>query len=360
MANLFDPIKLGAIEAPNRILMAPLTRIRATKEHVPTDLIREHYVQRASAGLILSEATGISREGLGWPRAPGIWNEEQVEAWKPVTEGVHKANGRIVCQLWHMGRLARADTTGMQPVSASETLAYEAQELPKNPYSRARAATKEDIARIVDDYGTAAANAMRAGFDGVQIHSANGYLIDQFLRDSTNHRDDEYGGSPENRMRLLKEVVTRVAETVGPDRLSVRLSPNGETQDCDDSNPEALFVPAARMLHEARLGYLELREQGPTDTFGASDVPKLSPQIRKAFPGPLVLNQEYTFETATADVESGLADAISFGRLYIANPDLVARFAKGTALNPPNPDTFYTKGAEGYTDYPTLEEAEAA
>ena len=358
MPSLFDPIALGAIEAPNRILMAPLTRTRATEDHVPTEVMVDYYRQRAGAGLIISEATGISRIGLGWPRAPGIWTDEQTEAWKPVTAAVHDAGGRIICQMWHMGRLARPDVTGMQPLSSSATRAPYANP-DKNPYGEARAATLDDIAQTLDDYAAAARNAMAAGFDGVQVHSANGYFIDQFLRDGTNHRDDDYGGSPENRIRLMREVMERVVAEVGGDRASIRLSPNGETQGADDSDPAAVFVPAAQALETIGIAFLELREQSPTSTFGSSDVPKLSPQIRSVFTGPLVLNQEYGKASAQADLDSGIADAISFGRPYIGNPDLAERFRRDADLNQDNPKTWYARGAEGYTDYPAMEAADA-
>lgn len=353
MPTLFDPITLGAIEAPNRILMAPLTRTRATPEHVPTEIMIEYYTQRASAGLIISEATGISRQGLGWPAAPGLWTREQVEAWKPVTESVHRAGGRIVAQLWHMGRLARPDVTGLQSLS-SWTLRAPYHDPEKNPYDTPRAMTLDDIRQTLDDYAAATRNAIEAGFDGVQVHGANGYLIDQFLRDNTNQRDDDYGGTPENRIRLMREVMERVIAEAGAGRVSIRLSPNGETQGADDSDPEAVFVPAAKVLDDLGIGFLELREQSPDGTFGASNVPKLSPKIREVFKGPLVLNQDYDQQSGQRDLDAGVADAIAWGRLWIANPDLVERFRQSAALNPPNPKTFYVPGPQGYTDYPAL------
>lgn len=358
-ATLFDPIDLGAIAAPNRILMAPLTRGRSSAGHVPvTELKAEYYGQRAEAGLIIAEATGISQEGLGWPSAPGIWSDEQVEAWKPVTDEVHARGGRIVLQLWHMGRLVHSDfLDGAQPVSASATTApgdaHTAEG--KKPYVEARALEASEIPRIITDYVHAAKNAIAAGFDGVQIHGANGYLIDQFLRDNSNFRTDEYGGTIENRVRLLREVTQAVADAVGPERTSVRLSPNGETQGADDSNPVALFTAAAAALQEIGIGFLELREVKSYGNFGTTDVPRVSPEIRKVFTGPLVLNQEYTRELADADLASGLADAISFGRPYISNPDLVERLQSGAELTKDNYRTWYSPGPEGYTDYPVLE-----
>jgi N-ethylmaleimide reductase len=358
-STLFEPIQFGAIHAPNRVLMAPLTRGRSSAGHVPeTELKAEYYGQRASAGLLIAEATGISQEGLGWPSAPGIWSDAQVEAWKPVTDEVHKRGGRIILQLWHMGRLVHSDFLGgAQPVSSSATTApgdaHTAEG--KKPYVEARALELSEIPRVIADYVHAAKNAIAAGFDGVQIHGANGYLIDQFLRDNSNFRTDEYGGAIENRIRLLCDVTQAVADAVGADRTSVRLSPNGETQGADDSNPVALFTAAAAALQEIGIAFLELREVKAYGKFGTTDVPRVSPEIRKFFTGPLVLNQEYTKELADADLASGLADAISFGRPYISNPDLAERLRNGAELTPDNYRTWYSPGGEGYTDYPELE-----
>ncbi len=357
MPTLFDPIDLGAIRAPNRMIMAPLTRGRSTADHVPTSIMIEYYRQRVTAGLIITEGTGISREGLGWPNAPGIWSDAQVEAWKPVVEAVHEAGGRIVPQLWHTGRMARQDVTGNAPFSSSATTAPPRAPGLDNPNVEARAMTRDDIARTLDDYSTAARNAIRAGFDGVALHAANGYLIDQFMRDGTNFRDDEYGGSVDNRLRLLREVMERLVAEAGADRTGVRFSPNGDSQGCDDSNPESLFVPAAAHLQSLGIAFLELREVGADGEFSRTDVPKLGPQIRKVFTGPLILNQDYDAAKAQADLDSGVADAIAFGRMFIANPDLVERFRAGAELNTPDSKTFYTPGPEGYTDYPALASA---
>jgi len=353
MPTLFDPIQLGDIHAANRILMAPLTRGRSTEAHVPTDIMIDYYRQRSGAGLIITEGTGVSRQGMGWPKAPGLWTDEQVEAWKPVTDAVHQAGGKIVAQIWHMGRLARPDVTGMTPLSSSATRAPYHKE--DNPYAEARAATIDDIRQAIDEYGQAATNAIRAGFDGVQLHGANGYLIDQFLRDGTNLRDDDYGGSPDNRIRFMTEAVQRVIDAIGAGRTGIRLSPNGETQGADDSDPASVFVPAAKALNDLGIAFLELREQGPDGTFGKTDVPKLSPQIRQVFTGPLILNQDYTRDEAMADVESGRADGIAFGRPFIANPDLVARLRADAPLAKDDQRTWYTDGPEGYIDYPALE-----
>ena len=362
MPSLFDPLQLGAITAPNRLLMAPLTRGRATREHVPTPIMAEYYAQRASAGLIITEATGISQQGLGWPFAPGLWSDAQVVAWKPVTQAVHDAGGRIVAQLWHMGRQVHSSVIGEQPVSSSATTSpgkahtYDG----RQDFETARPLDLDEIPGLLDSYARATENALAAGFDGVQIHAANGYLIDQFLRDNANFRSDAYGGSVDNRTRLLREVATRVASVAGADRTSVRLSPNGDSQGVDDSDPVNLFVPAAKLLSDIGIGFLELREPGPAGTFGRTDVPRLSPEIRKVFEGPLVLNSDYfTLEAAQERIDAGVADAISFGRSFLANPDLPARLAAGAALNEANMATWYSQGPEGYVDYPALESVAA-
>jgi len=359
-ASLLDPIKLGAIEAPNRIIMAPLTRGRAGPGFVPNELALEYYRQRASAGLIISEATGISQEGLGWPAAPGLWTDAQVEGWKPVTDAVHEAGGRIVAQLWHMGRLVHSVfNDGKLPVSASATQGEGRAHTPvgRRDLEVARPLELGEIPRLIADYAKAAENAKKAGFDGVQLHGANGYLIDQFLRDNSNLRDDDYGGSVENRIRLLREVTEALAGVWGADRVSVRLSPNGNSQGVDDSNPAPLFTAAASALDALGIGFLELREPGPDGTFGNTDVPKQSPAIRAAFKGPLILNSDYNVALAEAALASGVADAIAFGRPFIGNPDLVERIRAGAEWSADNPQTWYAPGPEGYIDYPALQPA---
>lgn len=360
MPTLYDPIRLGAIDAPNRVLMSPLTRGRATEDHVPTPIMGDYYAQRASAGLIISEATGISREGLGWAYAPGLWTDAQVEGWKPVVERVHQAGGRIVAQLWHMGRLVHPDFLGgAAPLSSSATTAPGSVRTylsggEKKPYGQARAATLDDIARVLDDYAHATRNALAAGFDGVQLHAANGYLIDEFLRDGANHRDDDYGGSPENRGRLLREAIDRIIDVAGAERTSVRFSPNGDTQGVIDSDPAAVFLPIADFLETRKIAFVELREPGPDGTFGSTTQPAISPQFRQRWTRPLILNQDYDKATAEAAVAEGRADGVAFGRKFLANPDLPERLRTGAALNADDMATWYSRGPEGYTDYPAL------
>jgi len=361
MPTLFDPIELGAVRAPNRILMAPLTRGRSTKEHVPTPLMAEYYSQRASAGLIISEATGISRQGLGWAFAPGLWTEEQTAAWKPIVAAVHEAGGRFFAQLWHMGRIVHPDFLGgAKGVSASATTApgeirtYEG----KKPHQEARPLTLEEIPGVLEDYRRAAKNAIAAGFDGVQLHAANGYLVDQFMRDGTNKRTDAYGGAIENRLRLLKEATKVLVDTVGADRTAVRLSPNDDPQGCGDSDSEALFTAAVTALNDFDLAFLEMRASRPDSSFRPA-TRDLVPQIRKAYNGTLILNSDYHLKDATEVLASGRADAIAFGRTFLANPDLPARLKADAPLNAANVETYYTQGPEGYIDYPALDRVPA-
>lgn len=358
--SLLHAIDLGSIRAPNRILMAPMTRSRATLDHVPTPLMATYYAQRASAGLIISEATGISAEGLGWPYAPGLYSAEQIEGWRRVTTRVHDCHGLIFAQLWHMGRLAHPRLCGgLSPVSASATTApgeahtYDG----KHPHVQARALEIAEISAIVRSYADAARNAMAAGFDGVQIHAASGMLIDQFLRDNSNFRTDAYGGPIANRIRFLIEVTEAVAHAVGPGRTSVRLSPNGASMGVDDSNQDALFTAAAEGLAPIGLAFLELHEVGPHGTLGASTRPQVAPLIRRVFRGPLVLNSDYSQATGQFILESGQADAISYGRPFISNPDLPRRFAEGRPLARDDINTWYGPQEAGYADYPMVDQS---
>ncbi len=360
MTTLFDPITIGAIEAPNRMFMAPLTRCRSTMDFVPTPIMGEYYSQRAGAGLIISEATGISRQGLGTPFAPGIWNDAQTEAWKPIVERVHQAGGRIICQLWHMGRIVHPDfLNGEKPVSASATTAPGSVRTyaGKRDYVEARPLEISEIPALLDDYQNAAENAKKAGFDGVQLHAANGYLIDQFIRSGTNLRTDEYGGPVENRIRLLGEVTQRLVDVFASDRVAVRLSPNGDSQGADDATPVETFTAAAKLLDTIGIAFLELREPPAHGTYGNTDVPPVSPAIRPVFNGPLVLNSDYFYDNASAALAGNKADAISFGRTFMTNPDLPERFGAGAELNPIDfTPTWYSQGPEGYIDYPTMEQ----
>jgi len=362
MPSLFDSLELGAINSANRILMAPLTRGRATREAVPTPIMADYYRQRSSAGLIITEATGISREGLGWPNAPGLWNDAQVEGWKPVTAAVHEAGGKIVAQLWHMGRLVHPDLGGGLPVSSSATTApdlahtYEG----KKPYVEARAASEADIARIVRDYAAAARNAIRAGFDGVQIHGANGYLVDQFLRDGANHRTDRYGGSIANRLNFVTEVIEAVAGAIGIERTGIRFSPNIYSQGVEDSDPIALFSALAVRLEELKVPWIELREAYRPTSAGAVPTAPVSPAMRPLYSGKIIVNSDYDGPSAQARLDAGIADGIAFGRTFLANPDLVERIRRQAPLNAPDSSTFYWGGAEGYVDYPALPETKAA
>jgi N-ethylmaleimide reductase len=362
MPSLFEPLELGTLELPNRIVMAPLTRSRAGREAVPNDLMATYYAQRASAGLIISEATGISREGLGWPDAPGLWNNAQVEGWKVVTGAVHKAGGRIVAQLWHMGRLVHPDLGRGQPISSSATTApdfartYEG----KKPYVEAHAASKSEIRRIIGDYVCAARKAIAAGFDGVQIHGANGYLVDQFLRDSANFRTDEYGGSIENRLRFMSEVLEAVGDAIGMERVGIRFSPNIYSQGVEDSDPIPLFAALAARLEELKVPWIELREAHRPTSAGAIPTAPVSPAMRPLYSGKILLNSDYDGPSARERMAEGIADGISFGRPFISNPDLVHRVAVGAPLSPGDESTFYSGDAAGYVDYPPLDEAAAA
>lgn len=362
MSRLFDPLELGSLNAPNRILMAPLTRARAGMEAIPNDLMAAYYAQRAGAGLIISEATGISREGLGWPGAPGLWSDEQGEGWKVVTDAVHHQGGRIVAQLWQMGRVVHPSVSGMQPVSSSPTRApghaqtYEG----KKPHVEAREATLGDIKRITAEYAAAARRAILSGFDGVQIHAANGYLVDQFLRDGANFRTDDYGGSVDNRLRFMTEVLEAVGTEIGMQRVGIRFSPNIHSQGVEDSDPILLFKEVAKRLASLQVPWIELREPRQPTSAGVVPTPPVSPFMRSFYSGRIVINADSNWNDARRLVEEGEADAVSIGRLFISNPDLVKRIALGADLNEGDPSTYYAGDARGYVDYPALGETEAA
>ena len=349
MPSLFDPVRLGALSLRNRIVMAPLTRCKADPGRVPNALMREYYVQRASAGMIITEATAVTPMGVGYPDTPGIWNEAQVAGWRAITDAVHAKGGLIALQLWHVGRISDpVYLDGALPVAPSAIApgGHVSMIRPEKPYETPRALTLEEMPGIVADYAKGATLAKRAGFDAVHIHGANGYLLDQFLHDGSNRRTDAYGGSIENRARLLLEVTDAVVAAFGADRVGLHLNLMSSAHSVRDSNPTALFGFVAAEAGRRKLAFL----------VGRDDLakPGLSDSVRKAFGGPFVANEGLTLESAEAALAAGRADAFAFGRQYIANPDLVERFARRTPLNALNGATIYGKGAPGYTDYPTL------
>jgi N-ethylmaleimide reductase len=353
---LFSPLKLGAIETPHRVFMAPLTRGRST-ERVPNALMAEYYTQRASAGLIISEATAISEQGYGWHGAPGIYADQQVEGWKKVTDSVHTAGGRMFLQLWHMGRVSHPDyQNGKQPVGPSPIAATGEAHTPtgKKPYVVPRELSTSEIDSIVDDYSKATALAHNAGFDGVEIHGANGYLIDQFLRDSSNQRTDEYGGSVENRLRFLRDVVQSVTSAWASNRTGVRLSPTMNGNGMSDTDPIALYSHVAKMLSGFDLAYVHTAESIRPGRLFNPDAPRVTPHIRANYDGTLITNGGYDKQTAANAIKTGAADAIVFGQYFIANPDLPERIRIDAPLNPPVPETFYGPADRGYIDYPFL------
>lgn len=360
MPSLFDPITLGALALSNRIVMAPLTRSRAVEGEVPNPLAVEYYAQRASTGLIISEATQISQQGQGYPNTPGIFTEAQVAGWKPVTDAVHAKGGKIVAQLWHVGRVSIPDyqPDGGPAVAPSAIAAVGNAMRPDfsmTPFETPRALTLEEIPGIVADYVHAAEMAKKAGFDGVEVHAANGYLIDQFLKDGSNQRNDRYGGSVENRARFLLEVVTAVVAVLGADRVGVRLSPSNGANSTMDSDPASIFLHVAAALKPFGLAYLHLIEGEPNTPMSIKGgAPQLAARMREAFGGPLMLNGGLTKDLAQKALDDGRADLVSVGVPVLANPDLVARWEQNAPLNAPDPSTFYGGGAKGYTDYPAL------
>jgi N-ethylmaleimide reductase len=355
--NLLSPYKLGELELPNRIVMAPLTRQRAGKGNVPHQLNAEYYVQRATAGLIIAEATQVSPQGQGYPNTPGIHSAEQVAGWRLVTDAVHQHGGRIYLQLWHVGRISHPDfqPDGALPLAPS-AIAPKGQAMTlegMKPYVTPRALETWEIPEIVEQYRKGAENALAAGFDGVEVHAANGYLIDQFLRDGTNQRTDKYGGSIENRARLLVEVTEVVTNVWGANRVGVRLSPSGTMNDIRDSNPLETFGYAAQALNKFGLAYLHIFEAIEADIrHGGTVVP--TSHLKERFQGTLIVNGAYDKNKGDAVLASGAADLVAFGTLYIANPDLPQRFALNAPLNQPDPTTFYGGGEKGYTDYPAI------
>ena len=346
MPSLLDPIRVGDLELPNRVFMAPLTRSRASEGRVPNDLMREYYVQRASAGLILSEATSVTPMGVGYPDTPGIWSDAQVEGWKPIVQALHEAGGHVFLQLWHVGRISDPFfLDGASPVAPS-ALAQEGNvtRVPDpHPYVVPRALARDEIPGVIEAYRQGAANAKAAGFDGVEVHGANGYLLQQFLHLASNHRTDDYGGSLENRARLMLEVTDACVDVWGRDRVGMHLNPRvaGPEEDAFET-----FGYVARELRARGIAFVCAREEARDDA--------VSRTIRREFGGTFVANEKFDRATGEATVERGTADAVAYGRLYIANPDLVRRFAEDAPLNEPDVPTFYSPGPKGYVDYPAL------
>lgn len=348
MPTLFDPLKVGALSLPNRIVMAPLTRSRAHPDtRVPSALAVEYYGQRAGFGLIISEATSVTPMGVGYAATPGIWSDEQTSGWAKVTGNVHAKGGRILLQLWHVGRISDpVFLNGALPVapSAIQPKGHVSLLRPERPFVTPRALASDEISSVIAAFKKGAENAKRAGFDGVEIHGANGYLLDQFLQDTTNHRDDAYGGTREKRARLMLEVAEVCAEVWGAGRVGMHLAPRMDAHDMGDSDPLATFTYVAQELRRRGLAFLCAREKWQADSIG--------PAIKQAFGGVLIANEGFDFDSANALLREGRADAVAFGKLAIANPDLPARFADHAPLNPWDSSTFYSGGAKGYTDYP--------
>ncbi|WP_417660443.1 alkene reductase [Pseudomonas sp.] len=349
MTTLFDPIKIGDLELNNRIIMAPLTRARADERRVPNALMAEYYVQRASAGLIISEATAVTPMGVGYANTPGIWSDEQIRGWSNITHAVHANGGKIVLQLWHVGRISDPSfLNGEAPVAPSAIAANGHVSLlrPLRDYPVPRALETEELDDIVEAYRQGAENAKAAGFDGVEIHGANGYLLDQFLQDSTNKRTDRYGGSIENRARLLLEVTDAVISVWGAGRVGVHLAPRADSHDMGDSQRSETFTYVASELGKRGIAFICAREKAADDS--------LAPSLKQAFGGVFIANERFTKEQSNEWLASGKADAIAFGVPFIANPDLPARLQADAPLNEPQPETFYGSGPVGYIDYPRL------
>ncbi|NNP77069.1 alkene reductase [Acinetobacter sp. Ac_3412] len=354
MAELNSTLQVGDFTIKNRLVLAPLTRARSGAQRIPNDLMVEYYQQRANAGLIITEATVISPKAAGYANTPGLWSQEQAQAWHKIVEAVHAQGSKIVVQLWHVGRISHPDLLdGDTPVAPSAIQpAGEVSLLrPKRPFVTPRALSHEEIQEIVAQYRNAAEQAKAAGFDGVELHAANGYLIDQFLQSSTNHRDDEYGGAIENRARLLLQVVDTFIEVWGAGRVGVHLAPRGDSHDMGDENPLATFGYVVEQLDQRKVGFIFTREYEAEDS--------VLPKLRPKFKGVWIANEGLTADSAKRILATDQADAVSFGKQYIANPDLFERLQHDLPLNPLQPQTLYGDGAEGYTDYPAFEQLEA-
>jgi 2,4-dienoyl-CoA reductase-like NADH-dependent reductase (Old Yellow Enzyme family) len=349
LASLFDPIQVGELQLPNRVVMVPLTRARAGAERISNALMAHYYGQRATAGMILSEATSVTPMGVGYADTPGIWSDLQVEGWKLITHAVHQAGGRILLQLWHVGRISDPMfLNGELPVAPSAIAApgHVSIVRPQRPFVTPRALRIDEIPGVIEAFRVGALNARKGGFDGVEIHGANGYLLDQFLQDGTNHRTDRYGGPIENRARLMLEVTDAVLSVWSPGRVGMHLAPRGDVHGMADSNPSATFGYVAENLGRRKLAFLCARESlGPG---------RIGPQWRKSFAETYIANEQFTAQSAARVLAEGEADAVAFGKLFIANPDLPERLRSGAPLNDPDATTFYAPGAKGYVDYPAL------
>ncbi len=349
MTKLLEPLVLGDLKLPNRIIMAPLTRSRAGVERIPNDMMREYYVQRAEAGLILTEATAISPMGVGYADTPGIWSQAQIEGWRKVTDGVHKAGGRIFLQLWHVGRISDPKFLGGKlPVAPSAIQPGGRLSLQSKEHQMVtpRALEHDEVKQTIEDYRQGAINAKAAGFDGVEIHAANGYLIDQFLQSGSNERTDEYGGSVENRARFLLEITDAAIEVWGANRVGVHLAPRGDSNFISDAHPRETFSYVAKELGKRKVAFLFIREkQG--DGY-------LTPTLKRIFGGPVIANEGLTLDQAEGLLAEGIADAVSYGKYFISNPDLVTRIKEGAEFTPFDVKTFYTPGPQGYIDYPRM------
>ncbi|MBJ3761891.1 alkene reductase [Maribius pontilimi] len=363
MSNLFSPIMMGGVELPNRVLMAPLTRNRAQSDGTPKDMAQIYYAQRASAGMILTEATQVCAMGKGYLDTPGIYTDDHVTGWKKITDAVHAQGGRIYMQLWHVGRISHVSLLpeGRKPLAPSAVRADQ-QTFTANGFedcSEPEVMSVEQIRETIEHFRHGAEMAKKAGFDGVEVHAANGYLLDQFLKDGVNKRDDDYGGTPEKRMRIVSEIIDAVATVWPRDRIGVRVSPYGNFNDMSDSDPEAHFTPVYKMLSDKKLAYLHVVEQFPGSETDDATMQSLK-RLGDLYDGFIISNGGYTPEKASQAVALGHCHAVTFGRDFIATPDLPERIRTGVALNEPDPDTFYGGGEEGYIDYPFMDEIKAA
>jgi len=361
MNNIFSPITLGDYQLSNRIFMAPLTRGRAVENGVPNAIMAEYYGQRAGAGLIIAEATAVDKKGLGWMNAPGIYNDEQQAGWKKVAQKVHENSGRIFVQLWHMGSTVHPDfIDGELPVSSSAVKQQGALTTPKGrdrEFVVPQPLSKMQIADTVQMFAKAARRAIDAGLDGIEIHGANGFLVDQFTRDSINQREDEYGGSIDNRLRFMMEVVDAVCNEIGSGKVGIRISPTNNVWGIKDSDPKATFTRAVTRLNDFNLAYVHILEPKPDSGHPVETVDYLTPVLRQSYQGNLILNGGYSKDSANDAIGKKEAEAIVFGTPFIANPDLVERFKKNAQLAQPDSTTFYTPGEKGYTDYPPMQAA---